>query len=45
MAIAKTSPARNAIVRSKCAVGKDQRFVHRPQAGRCDIGAYERRVG
>lgn len=43
MAIAKASPARNAM--AKCVVRKDQRLVRRPQAGRCDIGAYERRIG
>jgi hypothetical protein len=44
MAIALTSPARNAIPGAACAVARDQRGVHRPQGPGCDIGAYERKV-
>ena len=44
MAIRATSPAFNAIPPASCAVGVDQRGVHRPQGKRCDIGAFERRV-
>jgi fibronectin-binding autotransporter adhesin len=44
MAIALTSPARNAIPGAACAVERDQRGVHRPQGPRCDIGAYERKL-
>ena len=45
MAIPATSPAFNAIRRAACPVQFDQRGVHRPQGTRCDIGAYERKVG
>jgi hypothetical protein len=45
MAIPATSPAFNAIRRAACPVSFDQRGLHRPQGTRCDIGAYERRVG
>jgi hypothetical protein len=45
MALSKGSAARNAIGASACAVKRDERGVRRPQGGRCDIGAYERRVG
>ena len=44
IAIALSSPARDAIPKAACAVPKDQRGVHRPQGPRCDIGAYERKV-
>jgi hypothetical protein len=45
MAFASTSPARNAIAKAACVVASDQRGVRRPQGKRCDIGAYERKVG
>jgi hypothetical protein len=45
MALALTSAARNAIHKAACGVAKDQRGAHRPQGARCDIGAYERKVG
>jgi hypothetical protein len=45
MAIALTSPALNAIPKAACAASTDQRGVHRPQGTRCDIGAYERKLG
>jgi hypothetical protein len=45
MALSKGSAARNVIAASACAVKRDERGVRRPQGGRCDIGAYERRVG
>jgi hypothetical protein len=37
------SPAIDAIPRSACRVGIDQRGVKRPQNGRCDIGSFERK--
>jgi hypothetical protein len=45
MAIPATSPAYNAIPAAGCPVPFDQRGVHRPQGPRCDIGAFERKVG
>jgi hypothetical protein len=44
MAIASTSPAKNAIALDACDVTKDQRGVSRPQGSKCDIGAFERKV-
>jgi hypothetical protein len=45
MAVRPASPARNAVAGAACTVRRDQRGLRRPQGGRCDIGAYERRVG
>ncbi|MFN8619392.1 MAG: choice-of-anchor Q domain-containing protein [Chloroflexota bacterium] len=43
MALLPGSPAINAAGSAPCAVPVDQRGVRRPQGGRCDIGAYEKR--
>jgi hypothetical protein len=45
MAVRPASPARNAVAGGACTLRRDQRGLRRPQGGRCDIGAYERRVG
>jgi len=45
MTIAGGSPALNRIPTGPCSVKVDQRGVKRPQGPRCDIGAYERKVG
>jgi hypothetical protein len=42
IALAKGSPALNAIPKSACTVRTDQRGVKRPKEKRCEIGAFER---
>ncbi len=39
------SPALNWIPGALCATAEDQRGVRRPQSGKCDVGAFERRPG
>jgi hypothetical protein len=43
LALLSGSPAIDAIPKAACRVGIDQRGVHRPQNGRCDIGSFERK--
>jgi hypothetical protein len=40
-----TSPAHNAVPTGVCPFHTDQRGIHRPQGSKCDMGAFELKVG